>query len=86
MSYETFLNENFMLPIKASRNWLIVKNFLYNVDFTWLNSLDESDKFDVIDAYFYTNIFYVVNEVEIQAVKYKTTLDVYIIPKVENDI
>lgn len=86
MSYESFLNENFLLPIKATRNWLIVKNYLYNVDLKWLNSLDENDKFDVVDAYFYANIFYAANETEIKSVKYKIILDVYIIPKIENDV
>lgn len=40
MSYEAFLNENFLLPLKVTRNWMIVKNYLYNVDLQWLNSLN----------------------------------------------
>lgn len=86
MSYEAFLNENFLLPLKVTRNWMIVKNYLYNVDLQWLNSLDDDEKFDVIDAYFYTNIFYASSEVDVKSVRYKLILDVYIIPIIENDI
>ena len=43
-------------------------------------------KFDVIDAYFYTNIFYASSEVDVKSVRYKLILDVYIIPIIENDI
>ncbi|NHB58281.1 hypothetical protein G9F32_09645 [Acinetobacter sp. 194] len=86
MSYESLLNENFLVPLKVTRNWMIVKNHLYNVDLQWLNSLDNDEKFDVVDAYFYTNIFYAVNEVKVKNIKYKLILDVYILPKIENDI
>lgn len=86
MSYESFLNENYLLSLKVTRNWTIVKNYLYNIDLQWLNSLDDDEKFDVIDAYFYTNIFYASSEVDVKSVRYKLILDVYIIPIIENDI
>lgn len=86
MSYEVFLNENFLLPLKVTRNWMIVKNYLYNVDLQWLNSLNEDERFDVIDAYFYTNIFYASNSIELKSITYRLILDVYIIPIIENDI
>ncbi len=46
---------------------MIVKNHLYNVDLKWLNSLEEDEKFDVIDAYFYKNIFYALYEIELNS-------------------
>ena len=44
MSYESFLNENYLLSLKVTRNWTIVKNYLYNIDLQWLNSLDDDEK------------------------------------------
>lgn len=50
MSFKDYLNESFFMPYKVKRNWMIVKNHLYNVDLKQLNSLEEDEKFDVIDA------------------------------------
>ncbi|MCS4298064.1 hypothetical protein FHR28_000744 [Acinetobacter sp. BIGb0196] len=32
MSFKDYLNESFFMPYKVKRNWMIVKNHLYNVD------------------------------------------------------
>ena len=55
------------MSFKVKINWMIVKNHLYNVDLKWLNSLEEDEKFDVIDAYFYKNIFYALYEIELNS-------------------
>lgn len=67
MSFKDYLNESFLMSFKVKRNWMIVKNYLYNVDLKWLNSLEEDEKFDVIDAYFYKNIFYALYEIKLNS-------------------
>lgn len=78
---QRYLNEHFLVALKPTHNWFFVKNNLFKVDLNWLNSLDEDKKFNVVEVYFYTNIFYASYECEYRSKKYKLVIDVYIKPK-----
>ena len=71
---EFFLNSQQLVPLKILSNWLVVKNYLYNINLDWLNNLNEDDKFQMSEIYLYKNIFYAKFDRKINNLAYSLLL------------
>lgn len=82
---EFFLNSQQLVPLKILSNWLVVKNYLYNINLDWLNNLNEDDKFQMSEIYLYKNIFYAKFDRKINNLAYSFVVDISIYPEVDGE-
>lgn len=82
MNIDYFLFQNLLLPIKLPSGWCLSKNYLFDFNLEWLNSLNDEDKFKVSEVYLYEDIY--ISKIIMNG--YLSLVSVSVYPETKNGI